>query len=78
MFNLTYGKSQSINKLLHILKKNFPKVKVNYVKRDKLMPVRGTLSTQKAKKLINYKSQWPLIKGYKNYIDWYVKFIKNK
>ena len=78
VFNLTYGKSQSINKLLHILKQNFPKVKVNYVKRDKLMPVRGTLSTQKAKKLINYKSQWPLIKGYKNYIDWYVKFFKNK
>lgn len=77
VFNLTYGKSHSINKLLFILKQSFPNIKVNYVKRDKLMPLRGTLSTQKAKKLINYKSQWPLTVGYKNYIDWYVKFIKN-
>ena len=30
------------------------------------MPKRGTLSTIKAKKLINYKPKWPLKKGTKS------------
>ena len=40
------------------------------------MPVRGTLSTNKAKRLINYKSKWPLKIGYKEYIKWYIDFTK--
>ena len=73
-FNLTYGKGQPINRLIYFLRKNFPNVKVKYVKRDKLMPKRGTLSTAKAKKLLNYKPKWSLNKGYQKYIDWYKKF----
>ena len=70
-FNLTYGKGQEINKLIFFLKKNFKNVKVKYIKRDKLMPKRGTLSTLKSKNLINYRPKWPLHKGYQKYIDWY-------
>ena len=73
-FNLTYGEAQSINKLIHFLRKNFEDVKVKYIKRDKLMPKRGTLSTAKAKRLINYKAKWPLYKGYQKYINWYKEF----
>tara|TARA_B100001057_G_scaffold494399_1_gene590901 strand:+ start:2045 stop:3058 length:1014 start_codon:yes stop_codon:yes gene_type:complete len=76
-FNLTYGKSQPINKLIYFLKKNFPDVRVKYIKRDKLMPKRGTLSARKAKKLINYNPKWPLHKGYQKYIDWYKDFYNN-
>ena len=49
---------------LDALKKEFPNIQVNYVKRDKFMPVRGTLSNLKAKKLLNYSSRWNLEKGY--------------
>ena len=70
-FNITYGNAQPINKLVEILKRDFPDLKVVYSKRDKLMPKRGTLSTRKAKQLINYKSKWPLNRGYKKYINWY-------
>ena len=77
-FNLTYGKSHSINSLIDILKESFPNIKVKYIKRDKLMPVRGTLSTKKAKRLINYKSKWPLKIGYNEYIKWYIDFTKKK
>ena len=73
IFNLTYGKSRSINTMLKLLKKEFPAVKVNYTKRDKFMPVRGTLSTTKAKKLLNYASKWSLESGYLEYIKWYKK-----
>ncbi len=77
-FNITYGNAQPINKLIEILRKDFPNLKVQYTKRDKLMPKRGTLSTQKAKNLINYKSKWPLIKGYKEYISWYKELFYRK
>ena len=40
------------------------------------MPVRGTLSVDKAKKLINYNPKWSLEKGYPEYINWYKNFIK--
>ena len=46
-----------------------------HVKRDKFMPVRGTLSNSKAKKLLNYSSRWNLEKGYIRYIKWYKKIF---
>ena len=75
-FNITHGNSRTINTLLSILKKNFKKVNVIYRKRDKLMPLRGTLDTAKAKKLINYKSNWSLERGYPRYINWYKNIYK--
>ena len=75
-FNITFGNSKSINFLLDRLKKEFPKASVDYIKRDKLMPVRGTLNITKAKKLINFSPQWSLNKGYPKYIKWYKKIYK--
>ena len=60
-------------KLIKILRQNFNNVKVKNIKRDKLMPKRGTLSNSKAKRLIRYNPKWPIDKGYKRYIDWYKK-----
>lgn len=78
-FNLTYGKARPINKMLSLLKSEFPHVKVKYVKRDKFMPVRGTLSNIKAKKILHYKPIWNLEKGYLDYIRWYKKlYLKKK
>jgi len=76
-FNITYGESRSINTLLNILKKEFKNIKVSYEKRDKLMPIRGTLSTAKAIKLIGYSSKWSLENGYPRYIDWYKSIFKS-
>ena len=58
-----------------LVQSHFPKIKINIKKRDKLMPVRGTLSVEKAKKLIGYNPNWSLEKGYPQYIEWYKKFI---
>ena len=75
IFNLTFGKAQEINELIKILKKYFPKLKIKYKKKEKLVPKRGTLAIDKAQKLINYKPKWNLDKGYKKYIDWYIKLL---
>ena len=57
--------------MLDLVKKNFENIKVEYVKRDKMVPKRGTLSTLKAKKQLKFKSAYPLDKGFLNYIEWY-------
>ena len=79
IFNLTYGEGREINEMVEILKKHFPKLKLKKKDRDNLMPYRGTLSMDKAKSLLDLKSNWELEKGYKKYIDWYIDFFsKNK
>jgi nucleoside-diphosphate-sugar epimerase len=74
IFNLTYGASRSIAEMAEILKEHFPKVTIKTSPRDKLMPERGTLSVEKAQKLIGYEPQYPLDKGFVDYIKWYKSF----
>ena len=76
VFNMTFGSSRSVNDLLEILKKSFPDVKVKYKEREKLMPVRGTLSMEKAKKILNFQPKWNIEDGYKQYIEWYRKLYE--
>ena len=71
VFNLTYGQSRSIHDLVDIVQTSFPEVAVEYVERDKLMPLRGTLSVKKAKDLLGYAPQNPVEVGFPKYIEWY-------
>ena len=73
IFNLTYGRSRSIADAIKILKRYFPKMKIDYIPRDKLLPFRGTLSVNKSKKLIKYKPKFNLERGIYNYLKWYLK-----
>ena len=71
IFNLTFGRGREINEMLSILKSVFSDLNVLYKPRDNLMPERGTLSIEKAKRLINYSPKWSLEEGYLEYIKWY-------
>lgn len=71
IFNLTYGQGRSINEMAEILRGQFQDVKLVQKPRDRLMPERGTLSVEKARRLIGYEPQWPLDKGFIEYIKWY-------
>jgi len=77
IFNITYGNSRSIKELIDVLMIHFPSLNIIKKARDKLMPIRGTLSGEKATKLIGYKPEWPLEKGYIEYIKWYKKIYSN-
>jgi len=77
-FNLTYGSSRTIGEMVEILRDHFPSVEVERIPKDKLMPDRGTLSVEKAKSLIGYDPQWPLDKGYPEYIKWYQTLFDKK
>jgi len=76
IFNLTYGDSRSLADMAEIIKQHFPNVQIKYVPKDKLTPDRGTLSVEKAKRLIGYKPDWPLERGFVRYIDWYKKLLQ--
>ena len=78
IFNLTYGASRTINNLKDILLDHFPKAKISYEKRDKLMPKRGTLSINKAKKLLGYNPSFSIDEAYPKYIEWYTNFLKKQ
>jgi nucleoside-diphosphate-sugar epimerase len=70
-FNLTYGSARSIADLVSEVRRHVPDVKVEHVERDRLMPVRGTLSIDKARRLLGYAPSNPLEVGLEKYIAWY-------
>lgn len=78
IFNLTYGESRSIAQLVEILKSQFPDVKFRQEPRDRLMPARGTLSIEKARRLLGYEPEFPIEKGFPAYIRWYRSFWKER
>ena len=71
VFNLTFGEGRSLIDLANIVVKRFPKIQIEYANRDKLMPIRGSLSVEKAKKLLGYKPEYNIEKGFNDYITWY-------
>ncbi|HEX9785646.1 MAG TPA: NAD(P)-dependent oxidoreductase [Opitutaceae bacterium] len=71
ILNMTYGRSRSIRDLIEIIRQHFPRVEVEYIERDKLMPARGTMSIKKAAELLGYSPKYPLEAGFEEYIKWY-------
>ena len=71
IFNLTYGKSRSVQDMVNIVQQYFPDTEIIYQERDKLMPFRGTLNVDKAKRLLGYGPKNPLEIGFPKYIEWY-------
>ncbi len=76
IFNLTYGDARSIGQMAEILREHFPSVRITYKEKDRLMPDRGTLSVEKARRLIGYEPQWPLEEGFPKYIAWYKELFE--
>ncbi|MAT10624.1 MAG: nucleoside-diphosphate sugar epimerase [Rhodopirellula sp.] len=74
IFNITYGAGRSLSNMVEIMKNEFPNLNIKYQPKDKLTPDRGTLSIEKAKKLIGYNPKFPLDQGYLDYIKWYKDF----
>ena len=71
LFNLTYGQARSISELAGIVSERVPGVTVAYEARDRLVPSRGTLCIDKARKLIGYRPRYPLETGLARDIEWY-------
>ncbi|GAB6126587.1 NAD-dependent epimerase/dehydratase family protein [Humidesulfovibrio idahonensis] len=75
IFNMTYGQGRSLNSMAAMVQKHFPGISIKHIQRDALVPERGTLSVDKAKRLIGYNPSNPLEVGYEHYIQWYKKLF---
>jgi nucleoside-diphosphate-sugar epimerase len=72
VFNITLGKAHTLLEFVEHLKRHFPSLDYVVQERDAATPKRGTLSIEKARRLIGYEPAFPLGKG----IDAYVEFQK--
>ena len=70
-FNITYGEARKVSEVIDILRTRFPLVKVRKEKLDAERPKRGTLSVEKAKRVLGYNPEYPIEKGVPRYCDWY-------
>jgi nucleoside-diphosphate-sugar epimerase len=71
IFNLTFGGARTINQMAELMRAHFPDIAIEHNPRDTLMPERGTLSVEKAKRLLGYSPEFPLEVGFVRYIKWY-------
>ncbi len=72
-FNITFGNARTIADLAAVVKEIVPNAILEDRPRNEDKPVRGTLSTERAEKVLNFKPQWPLETGYRRYCEWYVE-----
>ena len=72
-FNITNGNARTIAELAGIVKSVIPTAIFEERPRNKIKPIRGALSTERASKILNFRPQWPLEIGYKRYCEWYVE-----
>jgi nucleoside-diphosphate-sugar epimerase len=76
VFNITFGEARTLNDLAKLVIEHFPGLQVAYNPRDALMPERGTLSIEKARRLIGYEPAYPVDKGFVRYIQWYKRLAE--
>ncbi|MCH8863733.1 MAG: NAD(P)-dependent oxidoreductase [Proteobacteria bacterium] len=74
IFNITAGEARGIGELAFHVKQHFPETTITYSDRDNMKPMRGTLSVEKAKRMLGYSPKYTLEKGLEEYIDWYRGF----
>jgi nucleoside-diphosphate-sugar epimerase len=78
VFNLTAGRARSLNDVVSCLSAHYPCLRAELVPRDGQRPERGTLSVDKARRLIGYEPKFTLEKGVAEYLDWYKSFWNRK
>ena len=77
IFNITYGDGRTLNQMSDVVREHFPEIKLKHNPRDGLMPERGTLSIEKAHRMLGYEPQFTIEKGFVDYINWYKSFYES-
>jgi UDP-glucose 4-epimerase len=68
-FNVTYGKAHRLVEFVECLRESFESLEYDVIERDDGRPKRGTLSIEKARRLVGYEPQYPLERGIAEYVD---------
>jgi nucleoside-diphosphate-sugar epimerase len=70
-FNLTYGNARTIADLADVVKSVIPNVILEDRPRAVEKPIRGTLSTDRARDILGFEPSWSIEEGYRKYCQWY-------
>jgi nucleoside-diphosphate-sugar epimerase len=70
VFNLTSGDPRSAGEFLAALRHHFPAFRTGVCDADPLTPWTGSLSTEKAKRLLGFAPHWDLDSGLADYAAW--------
>ncbi|MCF8482210.1 MAG: NAD(P)-dependent oxidoreductase [Rhodospirillum sp.] len=71
-FNITYGNAQPISELAKIIKSYLPQTVLEERPPAPEKPVRGTLMIDRARDYLGFKPRFDLLKGYSDYVRWYM------
>ena len=74
VFNITHGEAHTLLDFVKCIQKHFPDLEYEITERDKFRPKRGTLSIEKARKLINYRPKYSLQQAIDEYIEFLIKY----
>lgn len=78
IFNITAGKARSILDLVSVVREHFADIDVQHVERDQLRPMRGTLSIEKAHRMLGYEPRVTLEEGISRYVGWYRDLLEGR
>jgi nucleoside-diphosphate-sugar epimerase len=78
IFNITAGKAHSMQELVDIIRAEYPDLKIIPRPADPDKPARGTLSVDKARRLLGYEPKWNLTAGMGKYMTWYRDYCRRK
>tara|TARA_Y100001968_G_C19438312_1_gene761057 strand:+ start:366 stop:1337 length:972 start_codon:yes stop_codon:yes gene_type:complete len=70
-FNITHGRAHTLIEFAETLKEFYPNLEYEVVPRDHFRPKRGTLSINKARKLLKYQPKYSLTEGIKECLEFY-------
>ncbi|SDE90188.1 NAD-dependent epimerase/dehydratase family protein [Rhodospira trueperi] len=68
-FNITFGQAQRLVDYVEALKTHFPGLRYTIKERDAFRPRRGTLSIEKAQRLLGFEPVYSLQRGVDEYVD---------
>jgi len=68
-FNITCGSARTLLEYVQILQTYFPNLEYEVTERDAFRPKRGTLSIQKAQRLMGYAPDYTLEEGIREYVS---------
>jgi len=70
-FNVTFGNSRRLTELVDVLRQYVPQLVISNLDIDDAdRPARGSLSIEKARRLLGYDPKWPLERGIPAYLEW--------
>ena len=72
-FNLTYGDARTIADIASIVQDIVPDAILEARPRAVEKPIRGTLSTERAKQILGFEPEYDIDSGYRQYCEWYVE-----